>query len=114
MKSLASRGRRRGGWARLGQPEARAVLWSVIALCALLPPLAAASPPDPTWIAGFYDENDFDDVVIGIGLWAGVCDWSGPPALAFGSHLRRLALPGVPPVVCVTRCTLQDRSPPLL
>ena len=26
-------------------------------------PFAAASPPDPTWIAGLYDEGDYDDVV---------------------------------------------------
>ena len=25
--------------------------------------LAHASPPDPTWIAGIYDQADFDDVV---------------------------------------------------
>ena len=23
-----------------------------------------AKPPDPTWIAGFWDDHDFDDVVI--------------------------------------------------
>lgn len=26
-------------------------------------PLAYASPPDPTWIAGIYDNADYDDVV---------------------------------------------------
>jgi hypothetical protein len=26
--------------------------------------LAQASPPDPTWIAGIYDDDDFDDVVV--------------------------------------------------
>jgi hypothetical protein len=29
-----------------------------------LPPLAHASPPDPTWIPGFYDDNDYDDVIL--------------------------------------------------
>ena len=28
-----------------------------------VPILAQASPPDPTWIGGFYDDGDFDDVV---------------------------------------------------
>ena len=37
-------------------------LWSVIVL-GLLPIAAAASPSDPTWIAGIYDEADGDDVV---------------------------------------------------
>ena len=29
-----------------------------------LPPLAHASPTDPTWIPGFYDDNDYDDVIL--------------------------------------------------
>src|SRR5215468_7680068 len=29
----------------------------------LLPPLAFASPPDPSWVAGFYDDADGDDIV---------------------------------------------------
>jgi hypothetical protein len=29
-----------------------------------LAPLASASPPDQTWIGGFYDDADYDDVVL--------------------------------------------------
>ena len=32
--------------------------------------LAHASPPDPTWLAGVYDQADFDDVV---GLLTSAC-----------------------------------------
>jgi len=28
--------------------------------------LAYADPPDPTWIAGFWDDADFDDVIVRI------------------------------------------------
>jgi hypothetical protein len=28
--------------------------------------LAYASPPDPTWIGGFWDDDDYDDVIIHI------------------------------------------------
>src|SRR5438093_1191443 len=40
-----------------------------LALLVLVPlvwltPLAYASPPDQTWIGGFYDDADFDDVVL--------------------------------------------------
>jgi len=35
----------------------------LVALVALVP-LAFASPPDQTWIGGFYDDADFDDVVL--------------------------------------------------
>jgi hypothetical protein len=31
---------------------------------AILPALAFASPPDPSWLAGIYDEADHDDVVV--------------------------------------------------
>jgi len=35
----------------------------VVALLALAP-VAHASPPDQSWIAGLYDNGDFDDVVL--------------------------------------------------
>ncbi|HYB40287.1 MAG TPA: hypothetical protein VEL75_00885 [Candidatus Methylomirabilis sp.] len=31
---------------------------------AVLPALAYASPPDPLWIPGIYDDADYDDVVV--------------------------------------------------
>lgn len=41
---------------------------AVILLSALgvLAPLAYSSPPDPAWIAGIYDGEDFDDVVLAV------------------------------------------------
>ena len=35
----------------------------LVALILTLTGLAYASPPDPTWIAGLYDDDDFDNVV---------------------------------------------------
>ena len=29
-----------------------------------LPTIAHASPTDPVWIPGFYDDNDYDDVIL--------------------------------------------------
>ena len=37
-------------------------------------PLAEASPPDPTWVAGLYDNADFDDVILAITSTAAVVD----------------------------------------
>ena len=31
-----------------------------------LAPLAEASPPDQTWIAGVYDNSDYDDAVLAV------------------------------------------------
>jgi len=35
----------------------------VVALLGLVP-AAYADPPDPTWLAGYWDDDDFDNVVI--------------------------------------------------
>jgi len=43
------------------------VKWKLIfplLLLAALPVMAYASPPDPSWIGGMYDDADFDDVVV--------------------------------------------------
>ena len=37
--------------------------WILLVLAAL-PGLAYASPPDPSWIPGLYDNADYDDVVV--------------------------------------------------
>jgi hypothetical protein len=84
-----------------------------IALCILLNPLAAASPPDPTWIPGIYDAADFDDVVIRLGLLAIICDALATPSLAVDSLVYPLILPGRRPLVCRSRPTPQGRAPPL-
>ncbi len=39
------------------------VAHAIGSILAVLVPLAYASPPDPIWIAGIYDNADYDDVV---------------------------------------------------
>ena len=77
-----------------------------------LVPLAHASPLDPTWIAGFYDDADFDDVVLAI-VSADVAASPIPPALArpeAGGH----RLVRARPLVRDHRpCLTANRSPPL-
>jgi hypothetical protein len=36
----------------------------ILLVLATLPALAYASPPDPSWIPGLYDDADYDDVVV--------------------------------------------------
>jgi hypothetical protein len=43
----------------------------------LLAPLAYASPPDPSWISGFYDDVDFDNIIGLITSGAGVIELFG-------------------------------------
>jgi hypothetical protein len=69
---------------------ARSVAAVVLVLVMLsLTPIAHACPTDPTWISGFYDDNDYDDVVLFIigGLTAvstTVVDPIGPTAVSLG------------------------------
>ena len=61
----------------------------LVALMLLLTPIAHACPTDPTWIGGFYDDNDYDDVVLFItgGLTAvdaRVVDPIGPVTVSLG------------------------------
>ena len=43
----------------------------LLLLSAVLTPMAYASPPDPSWIRGIYDDGDFDNVVVLITSAAG-------------------------------------------
>ena len=48
---------------RLMATQRSALLLVLIALLSILPALAEASPPDQSWIAGVYDDADYDDVI---------------------------------------------------
>jgi len=45
--------------ARFGPAALLVIAWVI----AVLTPMAYASPPDPPWIPGIYDDADYDDVV---------------------------------------------------
>jgi len=46
------------------QARGVAALFPILAVLVLLPTIAFASPPDPSWITGIYDGADGDDIVI--------------------------------------------------
>ena len=52
--------------------------FSLCVLISSLSVLAYASPPDPSWVRGIYDDADFDDVVCLILANAGLVDDSAP------------------------------------
>jgi len=59
--------------------------------------LAYASPPDPTWIAGIYDDDDGDDVIVSL-TWAAWLVDLAPQA-------------GVTPRFVTRRVPREDRRP---
>jgi len=44
-------------------PLSRTLLLVLMLVLSALTPLAYASPPDPTWVSGFFDDGDNDDAV---------------------------------------------------
>ena len=54
----------------------RLIVLTLAAALFTLTPLAQSSPPDQTWIGGFYDDADYDDVVLFLtaGLHAVQCE----------------------------------------
>ena len=83
----------------------------VLGVLAGLVPLAHARPPDPTWIAGVYDDADLDDVLIAT-LSADVTSPTTPAVRAPVACGHRLFRPH--PVVRDHRPRLTpNRSPPL-
>jgi hypothetical protein len=78
----------------------------------LLRLLAAVSPPDPTWIAGLYDDGDLDDVVTLVGSFVAVS--SAPEAGLAVPDRRVTSLPLSPAPVPRSSIplSLPARSPP--
>jgi hypothetical protein len=56
----------------------------VLATGLALPALAHASPPDPSWIPGVYDDADFDDVVMRVTSGTGSVGPEPPDAQRLG------------------------------
>jgi hypothetical protein len=89
------------------------VTFVLAGLIALLAPLAFADPPDPTWIGGYWDDDDFDNVVDFIGRADVVV---GLPPLAAGPLpetviIRESPEPRSPPAP--VHATASPRAPPL-
>ena len=73
--------------------------------------LAHASPPDPTWIAGLYDDADHDDVILlllGLDAFVVTITFSPQPA----GLVEPVIIPGLthPPARCIE--AVRSRAPP--
>ena len=69
--------------------HSRSVLLVILSVLLLgLVPVAYASPPDPTWIGGYWDDDDFDNAVISI---VSVCAVEIPPVPDAAPQWARLA-----------------------
>jgi len=85
----------------------------LILVVAGLVPAAYADPPDPTWLGGYWDDNDFDDVVILLDGTVAVV-----PALTLDATPPRDVVAFVdcaeaPAVSTAVDATASPRAPPL-
>jgi hypothetical protein len=92
---------------------ALAILPVLLVAISAITPLAYASPPDPSWINGIYDDADFDDVVVFITSGAGVVEpflqsdlRLVPPFAGYTPQPEQEAVPAL------FRSSLQPRAPP--
>ena len=88
----------------------RALTAALLVVLVGLVPLAHASPPDPTWIAGLYDDDDYDDVVLAVTSGVGLTEHRLPtiarPVLgwSWSVHPRVAGTPcGVPATAFIAR-----------
>jgi hypothetical protein len=85
----------------------------LVAVVGILTPIAQASPPDPSWIRGVYDDDDFDDVIGLITCGSGVVGEIAPIELLPGLDVITAIL--TPDDECVPSLSLasaQPRAPP--
>ena len=95
--------------------KVRSFILAVLFVCvmAALTPLAHASPPDPSWIAGFWDDADYDDIVILITSGVGAVEphlsdaRPGQPVVDFIPPVAEESVPA--PTVSAN----QTRAPPV-
>ncbi len=74
--------------------------------------LASASPPDPPWVPGLYDDADYDDVVLAVLSLDGSRD-EAPPTLGRPARLVLLvAVPNPTRPPSVPRSSQDSRAPP--
>ena len=91
----------------------RHVALLVVALLTALVPAAYASPPDPTWIGGYWDDDDFDNAVVSIVSACAVAAAPLPAAAAEWACLARIWVREVLFVPAAFRPAGSPRSPPI-
>lgn len=78
-----------------------------------LTPLAYASPPDQSWLGGFYDDADYDDVVL-LATSIAVALADTAPALAVRPAIvAAVLLLDVDAAPFMARLSAPSRAPPL-
>ena len=105
---------RLGGPRALSRAAARALIVLLVALGpAVLPALAYASPPDPSWIAGIWNGADGDDVVaLVLSAFKAIAAVAIAHAWLAPRPIGRVLLPGRDLLPVPVRAGIRSRAPP--
>lgn len=94
--------------------SAPALLLALLVTLVALTPLAYATPPDPTWVSGFFDDDDNDNGVYFVTSSTAtldpfpLCGWS-----PFPTFWPALALEGREPAPSHYISAVDARAPPI-
>jgi hypothetical protein len=90
----------------------RVVALALVGLLLGLVPVAFASPPDPTWVGGYWDDDDFDSAVVFV---TGTLALDTKGALDAGyprTPVAYLEPMQMSPLATMPRTTARPRAPP--
>ena len=94
--------------------HSRSVLLVILSVLLLgLVPVAYASPPAPTWISGYWDDDDFDNPVISIVSACAIAIPPVPDAAPQWARLAGIELGEPAFVIASPRSVAFPRAPPL-
>jgi len=96
---------------RNGRPNRATLDLLLVIVLALLPMAAAATPPDPTWNHGIYDEADGDHEVALVDDMV-ACKAAEPSLPLYLICLPEQLVNPAPPASATLRTLKRDRSPP--
>ena len=104
-----------GGSRRLARVAGRGLVVLLVALGPMLPVLAYASPPDPSWISGIWNGADGDDVVaLVLSAFKALAAVVVAHAWLAPRPIGRVLLPARDILPVPARAGIRSRAPPLV
>jgi hypothetical protein len=94
-------------------PCARILALLLVVVVAAVAPAAYAEPPDPSWIGGYWDDDDFDNVVVFLLSTYAVVTPTQLHEVAPGDTVAILQCPEPQVVTAPVADSTSPRGPPL-
>ena len=91
-------------------------LLAIVIGCLLigLTPLAYATPPDPLWVSGYWDDDDFDDVVVAVLNSSAIQPQAAVNVQPLWAPVARIELPRADAIPALAHSAAYSRAPPVV